>query len=106
MKSTVRIDAGICGFQTVANATCDDDQMVVFDVKSGCEKVRALGELLVANGPIDAYQEISPAGDGVIAKAVRSQMKGCCSGCVVPNGLFKGLQVAAGLRCPRTSRSR
>ncbi len=104
MKSKVRIEAGICGFQTDAAVNSDDDQMVVFDVQSGCEKIRSLGELLNAHGPIDAYQEISPGGDGLMAKTVRSMLKGCCSGCVVPAGLFKGMQVAAGLALPKDIR--
>ena len=49
-------------------------------------------------GLIDAYQEISSAGESVIMQTVRSTLKGCCAGCAVPVGLFKAMQVAAGLR--------
>jgi hypothetical protein len=104
MKSKVRIEAGICGFQTDAAIQSDDDQMVAFDVQSGCEKIRSLGELLRGNGPIDAYQEIGPKGESVILGAARSVLKGCCAGCVVPVGLFKGMQVAAGLALPKDIR--
>lgn len=101
MKSTVRIEAGICGFQTDAAGVSDDDQMVTLDVRSSCEKIRSLGEILKARGPIDAYQEISPGAEGVIMQSVRSMLKGCCAGCAVPAGLFKGMQVAAGLALPK-----
>jgi hypothetical protein len=97
MKAIVRIDAGICGFQTSASIASDDEQMVAFDVQSACEKIRSLGELLKTHGPIDAYHEISPETEGIITKSVRSMLIGCCAGCAVPSGLFKGMQVAAGL---------
>ena len=101
MKAKVNVDAGICGFQTSAVAAADEDQQVVFDVQSTCEKIRALAELLKAKGAIDAYQEISPAGEGVLMQTVRPMQKGCCAGCVVPVALFKGMQVAAGLALPK-----
>jgi len=31
---------------------------------------------------------------------VRAVLKGCCSGCAVPCGIFKAMQVAAGLALP------
>lgn len=101
MKATVKIDAGICGFQTAACVTGDDDQKVTLDVQSDCEKIRRLGELLRDHGHIDAYREISPSGESVILQAARSVLEGCCAGCVVPAGLFKAMQVAAGLALPR-----
>ena len=104
MKATVQIDAGICGFQTTARVAGNDDQAVTFDVQSGCQNIRQLGELLKRHGAIDAYQEIGPAADSVIMQAARSVLKGCCAGCVVPVGLFKGMQVAAGLALPKDIR--
>jgi len=32
---------------------------------------------------------------------VRETLKGCCAGCAVPAGLFKAMQVAAGLALPQ-----
>jgi hypothetical protein len=101
MKAVVKIDAGICGFQTAARVTADDDQKVTLDVQSDCQKIRRLGERLKDHGQIDAYQEISPAGESVILQTARSVLEGCCAGCVVPAGLFKGMQVAAGLALPK-----
>ena len=51
--------------------------------------------------PLDAFQEISPAGEGVFMATVRETLTGCCAGCAVPAGLFKAMQVAAGLTLPR-----
>jgi hypothetical protein len=87
MKATVKVDAGICGFHATACITGDDEQQVIFDVHSRCEKVQNLGEMLKARGPIDAYGEISSVGDGVLMQTVRSMAKGCCAGCVVPKAI-------------------
>jgi hypothetical protein len=101
MKATVEIDAGICGFRTTATVTSPDSQDVSFEVQSDCEKIRKLGDDLKAKGTIDAYQEISPAKESVLMQAVRATLKGCCAGCAVPAGLFKAMQVAAGLALPK-----
>ena len=100
MKSTVEIDAGVCGFRTMAIVISPDSQNVSFEVRSDCEKICAVGEQLKGKGPIDAYQEISPAKESVLMQTVRSTLKGCCAGCAVPAGLFKAMQVAAGLALP------
>jgi hypothetical protein len=102
MRVIVEIDAGVCQFHTVAGVICNGDRYVTFDhIETKCEKIDRLGVLLKEKGPIDACQEISPKTEGVIMQAVRSLLKGCCSGCAVPIGFFKAAQVAAGLALPR-----
>jgi hypothetical protein len=101
MKAVVNIDAGICGFVTTACVTSDDGQHVVFDIDTNCEKIASLGQMLGEKGPIDAYQEISPGGQEVIMTTVREILTGCCAGCAVPVGLFKAMQVTAGLALPK-----
>jgi len=49
---------------------------------------------------VDAYAEIQAGFAGQIHEAVKGALKGCCSGCVVPSGVFKAMQVAAGLALP------
>ena len=100
-QSKVEIDAGVCGFHTKATVTSPDGQNVSFEVHSDCEKILAVGEQLNGKGAIDAYQEISPAKESVLMQTVRSTLKGCCAGCAVPAGLFKAMQVAAGLALPK-----
>ena len=100
MNVQVSVNAGICGFVTNAKVASEDSQNVLFKVESQCEKIALLGENLAAKGPIDAYQEISPAANSVLMETVRETLKGCCAGCAVPVGLFKGMQVAAGLALP------
>jgi len=93
-----KITAGVCGFQTTVQAVCSDMQFVTLDITSDCEKIRALAAAL--KDPIDAYQEIGDGFDGTIHKTVQKHLKGCCSGCVVPSGIFKSVQVAGGVALP------
>ena len=101
MNARVEIDAGICGFHTKASAMSEDSQNVVFEVESDCEKILKLADALKEKGPIDAYQEIGTASPSVVLETTRSVLKGCCAACAVPVGLFKAMQVAAGLALPK-----
>ena len=100
MNVQISVNAGICGFTTKAEAKCEDGQLVDLVIDSPCEKIQALAKALKAVGPVDAFQEISPAGESVILSTTRATLKGCCAGCVVPIALFKSMQVAAGLALP------
>ena len=97
----VEVDAGVCGFHTCVRAASEDGQNVSFDIASECEKIRSLAIALKAKGPVDAYQEISAEGQGVVMATVRENLKGCCAGCAVPTGIFKAMQVSAGLALPK-----
>lgn len=95
VKTTVK--AGICGFTTVITARSDDMQNVTFAVETDCENVRKLAADLPV---VDAYQEIGAGFDGTLHTAIRDHLRGCCSGCIVPCGIFKAMQVEAGLALP------
>lgn len=99
--STVRatIEAGVCGFVTQVLAHCEDSQHVSFEITTPCEKVQALADSLPT---VDAYEEIGAGFDGQVMTAVRGCFQGCCSGCAVPAGVFKAMQVAAKLALPQT----
>jgi len=92
------IDAGVCGFRSTVTARSDDIQMVSLIIESDCQKIRGLAEALKL--PIDAYQEIGDGSDGVVLRAARIHLTGCCAGCAVPNGIFKSVQVAGGVALP------
>ncbi|MBF0245434.1 MAG: hypothetical protein HQL31_09220 [Planctomycetes bacterium] len=96
-----QIFAGICGFETAVKAESEDQQMVSFCIESDCAKVCSMAEVITRLGPVDAYAEIDPSGTGVLMEAMRGVLKGCCSGCAVPVGVFKSMQVSAGLALPR-----
>ncbi len=101
MRAKVEVDAGVCGFRTTVHATSGDGQHVSFEIATDCEKIEELSRRLAEAGEVDAYQEIHPGQESVVLATARSTLKGCCAGCVVPVGIFKGLQVAAGLALPR-----
>ena len=101
MKAKVKLDAGVCGFHTKVDAISNDDQSVEFNMSSGCEKIQTFADSLKSAGAIDAYQEISPANESQILLIARNTLKGCCSGCAVPVGVFKAMQVACGLALPK-----
>lgn len=91
------ISAGVCGFTTTVVAVSDDMQNVTFQIESDCENIKRLADGFPA---VDGYIEIGAGFDGAIHQAVRDTLKGCCSGCLVPCGIFKAMQVAAGLALP------
>lgn len=97
MNARVSIDAGVCGFRTEASVASADDQNVSYAITSDCEKIKALAEAIASLGEIDAYEEISPNSNCRLLTCCHETLKGCCAGCAVPVGLFKAMQVAAGL---------
>ena len=101
MTVIVEVEAGVCGFHTSIEAKSEDTRNVTFCIQSNCEKIQGLAERLDTLGPIDAYMEINPAAQSQIMNTVREALLGCCAGCAVPVGIFKGMQVAAGLALPR-----
>jgi hypothetical protein len=101
MKAITHIEAGVCGFHTTVRAHSEDDQNVTFELDTDCEKIAHLGVLLKAQGPIDAYEEINPGSGSRLLGTAREALPGCCAGCAVPVGLFKSMQVAAGVALPK-----
>jgi hypothetical protein len=96
-RVVAEIRPGVCGFTCSVTAASEDEQNVHLSVRSECENVQRFAALLTE---VDAYREIQQGYEGGIHLAARSSLKGCCSGCVVPGGVFKSMQVAAGLALP------
>lgn len=94
----VEVQPGVCNFLARIEATSEDQRHVLLRISSECENIRALAAELVK--PVDGYEEIRDGFAGRVQQTVQSHLKGCCSGCVVPSGLFKAMQVAAGLALP------
>ncbi|MDH7569838.1 MAG: hypothetical protein QHJ73_09665 [Armatimonadota bacterium] len=69
-----------------------------FQIETPCENVQRLAAALPE---VDAYAELGAGFDGQLHQAARASLRGCCSGCVVPAGLFKAMQVAAGVALPK-----
>ncbi len=101
MKATVDIDAGVCGFQTKVVSACEDSQNVSFEIETDCEKIHKLAEYVAEGGEVDAYEEVGAAGGSRLLTGGQVSAAGCCGGCVVLAGLFKAMQVSAGLALPK-----
>jgi len=93
-----RVEAGICGFMSNIEAYSEDSQHVSFKIMTDCKNISNLSEKLTT---VDAYNEIKEGFNGELYKIVRQELKGCCSGCAVPAGIFKSMQVAAMLALPK-----
>jgi hypothetical protein len=101
MGARAEIQGSDCGFRTQVTASAEDSRHVHFVVSTDCEKVAALATGLTEHGPFDAFDEIDPRTEGSLMSVVRQHLQGCCSGCAVPVGLFKAMQVAAGVALPQ-----
>lgn len=97
-STSVEVHPGVCGFLARIDAASEDQQHVALRISSECETIRALAALL--GEPVDGFAEVQGGFAGRIHQAVQGTLKGCCSGCVVPSGVFKAMQVAAGLALP------
>jgi len=94
------IEGGVCGFVTEVVATSEDGQHVSIGIETSCEKIRKLSENLTE---VDAYAELGAGVEGVVWSAVHAVPSSCCCGCVVPAGILKTVQVAAGVALPQTA---
>jgi hypothetical protein len=102
MKVVVKVEPGVCNFDTVVTADSEDSQRVTFEFASECETIKAFGDLVREISPVDAIMTLGNEENPVLAKARELlQAKGCCEACVVPAAAVKAMQVAAGLALPR-----
>ncbi|MFW5857735.1 MAG: DUF6951 family protein, partial [Planctomycetota bacterium] len=62
-----------------------------------CPRIREYAATLQAPGGVSVLEELSPEG----TSRVLVHPGPCCPGCVVPAGVFKAMQVAAGLALPK-----
>ena len=109
--STVRIDAGICGFATIVNAQSQDSQFVNLDIKSGCPDIKELSEQL-KDEFINSFKEMTCHGIGKVKAGhtfidtkiyQKSSMYLHCSDCPVPAGIMKTIMLSCGLALPKNA---
>jgi hypothetical protein len=98
--ASATIHAGICGFTTRVRAEADEAYQVSLTVESDCEKVQAYGVELAPKMPLTAFDDLRLGSEGAILGTARQYLKGCCAACVTCDGVFKAMQVAAGLALP------
>ena len=89
----VDVDAGVCQFKTVVEATVDDEMNIVFKIKSGCPHVREFGKNLQ---PVPVFDAIAtPFCDNVIYKEAGKYLAHVA--CPVPCAFIKASEVAGDL---------
>jgi len=98
-----KIYAGICGFTTEVEAESEDGQHVKLRVTSTCPDVVRISKAL-GSEVFDAFQEIGPCKQpGSLYETRIMRICGALPhvACVVPPGICKAIEVAAGLALPR-----
>jgi len=90
------IQAGICGLSATVEATSPDGMVVYLRIKSDCPQVQAMAAELET---VDAYQELF-----VPQNRTRILELAACyrlhTTCIVPVGILKAIEAAAGLALP------
>ena len=90
------IRSGICGFSTRVHSEGTPNCTVALTIESDCAAVRRLAEALTA---VDAMREFTYRGDGPLILAEARRLLTHPS-CIVPQGMIKAVEVAAGLALP------
>lgn len=94
------IYAGICGFNTVVFVSYNKKLKIAYvSIESNCERIKELSHIVQEIVPI---KELTLGFSGTIMSEARKVLHGACSGCVVPVGIYKTVQVAAGFALPMT----
>ncbi|AEG13712.1 hypothetical protein Desku_0062 [Desulfofundulus kuznetsovii DSM 6115] len=93
----VEIFGGICGFNTVVSATAEQRRMVELKVESECPNWQKVQEQLKK---VDAYKELfGKLHEGEVYRLSSPFIPHLA--CLVPAGIMKAVEVAAGLALPR-----
>ncbi len=91
------INAGICGFGTTVEAIDLGKYKIRLNITSECPNIQKLAEELVE---IDALDEIAKKAKSTKTFEIAAKHCPHCS-CIVPPGIIKAVEVAAGLALPK-----
>ncbi len=91
------INAGICGFNTTVEAIDLKKYKIRLNITSDCPSIQKLAEELVE---IDALDEIAKKAKSTKTYEIAAKHCPHCS-CIVPSGIIKAVEVAAGLALPK-----
>ena len=100
MNVRARIAAGVCGFETSVEAQCSDGMSVSLSIESMSPKVR---ELATALCELNAFEEVLRRPLVETTPARLAAQHGLHASCLVPTGVLKVVEAAAGLALPATS---
>lgn len=94
----VKVDSGICGFQTTVRAGRQAGYTVNLQVESNCPNVAKLAAGLDV---VNAMQELFKKGESQVLSLANRELPHCT--CPAPIGILKAVEAAAGLALPRDS---
>jgi hypothetical protein len=97
IRATIR--GGICGLDTVVDAWSVDGMVVRLEVKSNCPKVQGLAAELTE---VDAIEQVLRKPFVETEVACLAAKQGLHTTCLVPVGILKTVEAAAGLALPGT----
>jgi len=97
--ATCEINAGICGFSTTVEATDSGKWKICLKITSDCPNIQKLAEELVE---INALDEIAKRAKSTKTYEIAAKHIPHCS-CIVPSGIIKAVEVAAGLALPKNA---
>ena len=92
-----KINGGICGFVTIVKAENADNEKVSLKITSDCPNIKKIAKELTE---IDPYDEIFKRAISTKVYEIASKHSPHLS-CVVPSGILKTIEVAAGLALPQ-----
>lgn len=101
MNVKAEIDAGVCGFHSIVEAASPDGMDVVVRIESNCPRVQAMAAELTA---LDALDEILRKPLVETTPALLAAKHRLHAPCLVPVGLLKAIEAAAGLALPADCR--
>jgi hypothetical protein len=100
MDIRAQIKGGACGFDTTVKATSQDGMHVALQIESDCPQVTAMAAELTE---VDAFQEVlsTPLAETMpVRLSARHKLH---TTCLVPAGILKSIEAAAGLALPSES---
>lgn len=101
MKAEIRVNPGICKFDTIVTATSEDRQTVAFTFETECQTVIQVADKIKEITPINAIMTLGPDENPIMTEFREALVsKGCCEACVVPSATLKGMQIVTGLALP------
>ncbi len=92
-----RVDAGICGFKTIIEASLKERKIVEISMQTECPDLKPMAEEL---REVDAYKEcFAKVGESPVFHLARKYCKHAA--CPVPTAVIKAVEVAAKLALPK-----
>jgi hypothetical protein len=93
----VKVNAGICGFNTIIKVQSEDMQNAMIRFETECPNLKPLEQELKE---LDSFQEcFSNIGESNVFKQSQKYCKHAA--CPVPTAIIKGVEVACGLALPK-----